>query len=424
MKSNCIELPQEVGKISLRFLDMNGRVREIIIPTDMLDIAAKDGIGFDSSNLGYTDVSKSDMVAIPDIDSLRILQDGDEKLAVFICDLNWPDGRPFTGDPRRMLKKTLKDMDERGFAFHIKPEYEFYLLDSSTMEPVDDAGYIDGKSHASSITNAISREVFKLDIPIQKIHHEVGRGQYEIEPRPYEDTLKAADDHIFIKEIVKGTAEEHGAVATFMPKPSFTEPGSGMHVHITLLKDGKFISLKDSNNEMRGFIGGLLNHAKALTAICCPTVNSYKRLVPGYEAPVYIVWGGDNRSVLVRVPSYGNAEEEKGRAEFRAGDASGNFYLMLNSLLVAGMDGVDNEMDPGHHMEEDLFEMDPEEISKLGIEMLPENLGEALVCLENDTLLKESMGELYEHYMVLKRREWRKFNSAVTDWEFTEYLDC
>ncbi len=420
MKLENIQVPDDVCSISLRFLDMDGGIREIIIPKDMLDIAAQDGVGFDSSNLGYSDVSQSDMVVKPDISTFRLIQDEDESIAIFMCHLYWPDGKPFMGDPRRMLKNTLDVCEKEGIIFHIKPEYEFFILDRETFEPIDGAGYIEGSSLASRITNKIALEIFKLNIPIQKVHHEVGNGQYEIEPRPYEDVLKSADDYALIKEVVKKTAEEHETIATFMAKPLQSEPGSGMHVHITMIKDGKFVT----SEKMKHFIGGLLNHAKGLSAICCPSVNSYKRLVPGFEAPVYIAWGGDNRSVLVRIPSYGNIEEEKGRAEFRAGDASGNFYLMLNSLLVAGMAGLKEGIDPGHHVEQDLFDMDMEDIKKLGIDILPSNLGEALDSLEKDPVVVESLGELYPYYLNHKKKEWRRYKEAVTDWEFEEYLDC
>ncbi len=424
MTSKKVKLPEDIGSVALKFLDLCGKTREIRIPVEMLDTVVKDGMSFDSSNLGYTDVSNSDMVAVPDVDSMHIIEYEYEKVACFNCELHWPDGRLFDGDPRNLLKKTLADMSDKGYSFRIKPEYEFYVLDPETLEPVDDGRYIDGRSQSTMIVNLITRATRRYGIPVEKIHHEVGRGQYEIEPLPYDDPLKAADDFVIIKDIVKRTAEENGFFATFMPKPMEDDPGNGMHVHISVLKDGKFIfTPAELNDKAKGFVGGILQHARALTAVCCPTVNSYKRLVPGYEAPVYISWGGENRSVLVRIPAYGSDESEHGRIEFRAMDASGNFYLMLNSLITVGMKGLNEGLNPGEEVKEDLFELDVTEISKRGIRFLPSTLNEALLCLEEDEMVKKSMGESYPYFMRLKKQEVDGYRKAVTGWELYNYLE-
>ncbi len=424
MNSGRINLLEKVASVALKFMDLEGKTREIRIPSEIADVIVKDGISFDSSNLGFTSVSQSDMVALPDVNSLRYQERNGTKIAVLLCDFYWPDGKPFPGDPRGLLKSTLKSMKDEGFTFRVKPEYEFYLLDPNTLKPVDGGDYIDGHETSSTNIDWIYDAVRGEEFYIQKIHHEVGTGQYEIEPMPYDDPLKAADDFIFIKELVKKAARENGYIATFMPKPLVGEPGSGMHVHISVLKDGEFMfSPGKLNDDARGFVAGLLEHAKALSAICCPTVNSYKRLVPGYEAPVYIAWGGENRSVLVRIPAYGNLEEEKGRIEFRAGDASGNIYLMLNSLILAGMDGLKRSLEPGDELTQDLYKFSLEEILDMGLETLPVSLKEALDCLEEDTVIAGSMCEAYGYYLSLKRDEVREFERAVTDWEMKSYVD-
>ncbi|MFO7792877.1 MAG: glutamine synthetase family protein [Candidatus Saliniplasma sp.] len=419
-----ITVPEDVDSVALRFLDLQGRVREIRIMPDMLGVILEDGMSFDSSNVGFTDVSESDMVAVPDPDSCRVLEYDEEKVAVFLCEMHWPDGSMFKGDPRNLLKSTLNDLKEKGINVRVKPEYEFHLLDKETKEPIDSGRYIDGRSEYTSIIGDLTRLTRKLDMKVEKIHHEAGAGQFEIEPMPYDSTLKAADDFVFVKDLVKREAEKYGAIATFMPKPVMADAGNGMHVHLSLMKDGEYLFSPDElNEEAKGFIGGVLDHAKALSAVCCPTVNSYKRLIPGYEAPVYISWGGENRSVLVRIPAYGNEEESKGRVEFRAGDASTNIYLMLNSLIKAGIDGMEKGLDPGKEVRDDLFKLDEDKIRERGIELLPESLDEALDELEKDELISDSLEESYEHYLRLKRSESRDYKRTVTDWELKKYLE-
>jgi len=419
-----INIPEDVDSVALKFLDLQGRIREIRIMPDMLGVILKDGMSFDSSNVGFTDVSESDMVAVPDPDSCRIMEYDDEKVAVFLCEMHWPDGTLFKGDPRNLLQSTLQELYEQGMNVRVKPEYEFHLLDKETKEPIDTGRYIDGRSEYTGIISNLTKLVRDLDMKVEKIHHEAGHGQFEIEPMPYDDTLKAADDFVFVKDLVKREAEKHGAIATFMPKPVNGDAGNGLHVHLSLMKDGDYLFSPDElNEEAKGFVGGLLEHAKALSAVCCPTVNSYKRLIPGYEAPVYISWGGENRSVLVRIPAYGNEEESKGRIEFRAGDATANIYLMLNSLIKAGLDGMEKGLDPGEEMRDNLFEFSDEEIRERGIKLLPESLDEALNELEKDKVISDSLEDSYEHFLRLKRKESEDFKSTVTDWELDTYLE-
>lgn len=419
-----VDLPEDIDSIALKFLDLKGKAREIRIPPDMLDVALKDGISFDSSNVGFTDVSQSDMVAIPDPDTGKIMHYDEEKLAIFLCDLYWPDGSYFKGDPRYLLGDTIEKLAEKGISVRVKPEYEFHLLDEETFEPIDAGRYIDGRTGYTGIIGKLAKVMKEYDIRVEKIHHEVGKGQYEIEPLPYDSSIKAADEFIFIKEIIKKEARENGYLATFMPKPVVGEAGNGLHVHMSLHKNGEYMfSPGELNEEARGFVGGLLYHAKALSAVCCPTINSYKRIVPGFEAPVYISWGGENRSVLVRIPAYGSEEEEKGRIEFRASDASTNIYLLLNSLITAGMDGIENSIDPGKEVKKNLYGLKEKEIRDMGIDVLPNNLNEALNHLEEDEVIAESMGESLPFYLDLKREEILEFSRDVTDWEMEKYID-
>lgn len=422
--SSDFTLPDDVDSVALKFLDLNGKVREIRIPPDRMDLILEDGISFDSSNVGFTDVSESDMVAITDPSNHKIMEYDGEKIAIFLCEIHWPDGSVFKGDPRNMLKKTVNELAEKGISIKVKPEYEFNLLDEDTMEPIDVGRYIDGRTGYTNLIGKIGKTVEEYDIEVEKVHHEVGKGQYEIEPLPYDDPMKAADDFIFVKELVKKRAQENDCYATFMPKPVVGEPGNGLHVHISLLEDGEYMfSPAELNEEAKGFVGGLLEHAKALSAVCCPTINSYKRLVPGYEAPVYISWGGENRSVLVRIPAYGNKEEAKGRVEFRASDASANIYLLLNSLIQAGMNGIEKGLEPGDEIEENLYDMREHEIQAMGIETLPSNLNEALQELKKDEIVKDSLGKSYEHYLRLKKEEILEFSREVTEWETEKYLE-
>jgi len=422
--SEDIEILDEVDSVALKFLDIQGKPREIRIPPETFDVVKEEGMSFDSSNLGFSDVSQSDMIAVPIPSTMRILDHGTEKVAVFLCEMRWPDGSPFKGDPRYLLRKTMEELSERGIEIHVKPEYEFHLLDRETFEPIDSGHYIDGRTDQTRMIGELSKAMDEYDFSVEKIHHEVAPGQHEIEPLPYDDPLEAADDFLFIREIVKEKAAENGVFATFMPKPLSGEAGNGFHVHMSLFEDGEYMFSSDELNEKSaGFLGGLLDHAEALSAVVSPTINSYKRLVPGYEAPVYISWGGENRSVLVRIPAYGTEEQKKGRIEYRAGDASANIYFMLNSLIRAGMDGMKKSTDPGEEVAEDLFTVEDRNIKDRGIGFLPSSLSEALDELEDDEVIKDSLGESYKHYMRMKRNEVEQFQLEVTDWELRNYLD-
>ncbi len=418
------EIPDNVDSIALKFLDLNGKPREIRVPVERWDGIKEDGMSFDSSNVGFADVSDSDMVAVPEPSTMRITEYGEKKVAAFLCEIYRPDGSRFEGDPRYMLRRTIEELGEEGFEVQVKPEYEFHILDEETLEPFDRGQYIDGRIGYTDMIGEIAGAMREHDFEVEKVHHEGAPGQYEVEPLPYDDPLEAADEFIFIKEAIKRKARENGAYATFMPKPVPGNAGNGLHVHLSLFKDSKHLfSSEEINEEAAGFIAGMLDHAKALSAVLSPTINSYKRLVPGYEAPVYISWGGENRSVLVRIPGYGSSEEKKGRVEYRAGDATANIYLMLNSLIRAGMDGIERSSDPGENIKEDLFEKSEEEIQEMGIDLLPSNLREALDELAKDEVIRDSLGESYEYYKNLKKKEIEEFKRDVTNWELEKYLD-
>lgn len=417
------DLPTDIESIALKFLDLVGQPREIRIPPDKFDSVCKNGVSFDSSSLGLTSVNKSDMVAIPKHDTMRVKEERGKKIAIFLCEIHWPDGSPFRGDPRFLLRDTLETLSERNIHVQVKPEYEFYLFDPETYEPMDEGEYIGTGRDVSQVLGDLSRMLKRYDIKFEKIHHEVGHGQYEVEPVPYKDPIKAADDSLLIKELIKKVARENDAFASFMPKPMIKEPGNGLHVHISLYKGDEYLFSPEKLNESaKGFVGGLLHHAKALSAVCSPTINSYKRLIPGYEAPVYISWGGENRSVLVRIPGYGSEEESKGRVEYRAGDPTANIYLMLNALICAGREGMEKSLDPGKEVTENLYELEEQEIKDRGIEFLPNTLSEALQELKQEDTIKDSLGEAYPSYMRMKRKEVSDFRTNITEWEKEEYL--
>ncbi len=422
-----VEIPQipiDVDSISLRFLNLLGKPCEIRVPKNMMETCINDGISFDSSNLGYTDISRSDMIAIPDVSTMKILRYEKDHIAAFLCDIHQPDGGRFKGDPRYLLKSTLEHYRVKGFTFHVKPEYEFYLLDRETKRPVDTGKYIDGRVDNTKLVGVLTKLLQNYDFGIEKVHHEVGPGQYEIETLPYSEPIKMADDFIIIKELIKKEALNRGILATFMPKPIAYTAGSGFHIHISLFKDGEFrLTTGDLNSYTKGFIGGLLKHAKALSALCLPTINSYKRIIPGYEAPVYISWGSSNRSTLVRIPAYSSSRESKGRIEYRGIDATVNVYLMMNSLICAGMDGIEKGMEPGKEMTENLFDIKDHALEGGLIDHLPTNLNESLVELAKDEVIKESLGEIFEPYVEMKRKEMSAFTKFVTDWELDNYLD-
>ena len=386
-----------IAQVKLLVIDINGHPKFMIIPRDQLEKAVN-GVGIDGSSIpGFTTVNNSDLIAKPDLESVVFLED---EAAIF-CDVEYEDGQLFEGDPRRILKNVLK----KG-KFLVKPELEFFFLRKGV--PLDTYGYMEPGEGLNIVEDAI----YSVDTDIERIHHENGAGQYEIEP-VMAPALKACDNVIILKDVLKQKARLNQVTATFMPKPFLNEAGNGMHLHMVLEKNGE--NLFDGFTEFAlHFIGGLLSHAKGITAICNPIINSYKRLVPHFEAPVYITWGRGNRSALVRIPRGGAS-----RIEYRAPDPSCNPYLALAVIVGAGLDGIEKKIEPPEEITENIFES-----KKTTFDILPSTLGEALLELEKDELVKEILGKyMVEEFIKLKKEEIQTYNTHISQWELDHYMD-
>jgi glutamine synthetase len=358
----------------------------------------------------------------------------------FICDVHTPDGKPFEGDPRHILKKVLKEAEEMGYVYNCGPELEFFIFKPKSengngdLSPVphDVAGYFDysPKDLADDVRKEIVFALTSLGMDVEMSHHEVAPGQHEIDFK-YGDALTQADRCLTFKHVVKCIANKYGLYATFMPKPVFGENGSGMHVHQSLwdikAKKNAFFEASDEyklSPLAKSFVAGQLAHVKGFSAVTAPTVNSYKRLVPGYEAPVYICWAKTNRSALIRIPRYSPGRESATRVELRCPDPSSNPYLAFAVMLKSGLDGVKKKMIPPKPVEEDVYEFDEYKRKEVGIDTLPGSLGEALVELENDKVVSEVLGaHTLPVYLKAKRLEWDSYRIQVTNWELETYLD-
>ena len=434
MQGEILKKAKERGVkyIHLQFMDILGQVKSVMIPFAMLEKALNDGILFDGSSIvGYATIDESDMRAIPDPRTFQILPD-DEHSATMICNIYTSSGNRFEGDPRYTLQKVLKEAEEMGFKFYTGPEFEFFLLKMKDgkplLEPNDYAGYFDygpidqGEKVRSEIIGLLSN----LGYNPEAAHHEVSPGQHEIDLR-YDYALTIADRILTLKAAIKRVALRHNLYATFMPKPFFGINGTGMHVHQSLISlDGRENMFYDPNGKwelsdtLLHYVGGLLSHAEEITAILNSWVNSYKRLVPGYEAPVYISWANLNRSALIRVPA---GREMKTRIELRNPDPAGNPYLQFAAMLAAGLDGIKNKIEPPEPVEQNIFHMSAEERKERGIKSLPESLGEALHHFSRSDLMRETLGEhLFNHFLHVKRKEWEEYRAQVTKWEIDKLL--
>lgn len=426
----------DVKFIRLQFTDIQGIVKDVEIPVTQVQKALNTGISFDGSSIeGFVRIDESDMILHPDVRSFAILPLNPKKgvVARMICDVYTPDGTPFEGDPRYVLKKVIKEAHDMGYTFNVGPELEFFLFEKEngvpTTKPHDYGRYFEfaPADLAEDIRRDIVLTLTDLNFDIEASHHEVAFGQHEIDFK-YGDALATADNVVTFKYVTRAIAKMNGVHATFMPKPIFGENGSGMHVNLSLSKDGKNAFYDpDGNMELSDiafhFIGGLLEHVKGITAISNPLVNSYKRLVPGYEAPVYIAWSGANRSSLIRIPS---ARGHSTRVELRSPDPSCNPYLTFAALLAAGLDGVKNKIDPAElYTEENIFELSACGRDDRGIKTLPGTLMEASNHLENDTLLRNALGEhLHNNLLRYAKAEWDDYRIQVHDWEIKRYLDA
>ena len=423
--------------VQLQFSDLLGVVKSLTIPVAQLEDSLTDGTWFDGSSIeGFTRIQESDMFLKPDVDTYAVipwLMSEDGNTARFICDVYTPDGEPFEGDPRYILKKAMAEAEEMGFEFNTGPELEFFLFKAENglqALPHDRGGYFDlTTDEAYTIRRDMVVALQKFGIHIEASHHEVAIGQHEIDFR-YGNALKTADNAITLRFVLKAIAQKYGLHATFMPKPIFGINGSGMHVHQSLFdKNGNNAFFDDSDNyklsEMAyQFIAGQLAHVEGLIAVLSPTVNSYKRLVPGYEAPVYLSWARTNRSALIRIPRYSKGKEKAVRCELRCPDPTCNVYLAFAVMLKAGLDGIKNKLTPPKPVEENVYHFTDEKLKEMNIGMLPASLWEALQAMEADPISKETLGEhTYAQYLSAKRAEWDEFRLHVTDWEVNKYLE-
>jgi glutamine synthetase len=426
---------KNVEFIRLQFSDIQGIVKNVAVPVTQLGKALKNGISFDGSSIeGFARIQESDMVLRPDISTFCLLpwkaQDGWNQ-ARFICDVQHPNGKPFEGDPRYVLRRMLGVAKEMGYTMNVGPELEFYLFEKqnggSATTPHDFGGYFDlgPIDLAENIRRKIVKALIEMDFTIEASHHEVGKGQHEID-FVYDDALKNADKVVTFKYVTKTIAMMEGLRATFMPKPIYGTAGTGMHCNVSLFR-GDENAFFDPQMPMnisdlaRFFVGGLIEHACAITAIANPLINSYKRLVSGFEAPVYVSWSGPNRSSLIRIPAGRGLST---RLEFRSPDPTCNPYLTFAVILAAGLDGIRRGIDPGEPVDLNVYELTKAEREARGIRTLPANLKEALDYLEEDKVVRDALGDhVFNNIMRLGNLEWEAYNTWVHEWEIERYIN-
>jgi len=420
--------------IDLWFSDVLGSVKNVTIPVTELHKALKDGIWFDGSSIeGFGRIFESDMYLRPDPKTFAIIPWGEEQTARFICDVFGPDHTPAPVDPRGVLRRVLARLTKQNMQFMVGAELEFYLFQRNGAEinplPHDRVGYFDlGGDLALRIRKQMSQRLTEFGIAIEAGHHEVGKSQHEID-LVYTNALQVADNIITARMVIKRVAEEHGLYATFMPKPIFEFAGNGMHIHQSIFKNGRnlFADPRDRYGLSKmayGYLAGILKHIKEISAVVSPLVNSYKRLVSGYEAPVYICWGQMNRSALVRVPRISRNREKSTRLELRSPDPSANPYLLFALALSSGLDGIESKLRAPSAVEENVYKIEPMDLSGKGIDVLPRSLSEALQYFHKSALVKETLGELlFERYYGIKSREYAEYATQVSKWEIDKYLE-
>jgi glutamine synthetase len=416
------------------FTDIEGHLKSFAITPSEMEGALDDGMGFDGSSItGFNAIEESDMVAIPDPTSFRVMprREGEAKVARMICDIVKPDGEPYEGDPRYVLRLALERMQSLGFdTFNIGPELEYFLFkDNQGTETLDEGGYfaMTALDAATELRNETIKALEEVGIGIEYHHHEVAPSQHEIDMR-YASALEMADQTVTYRLIVKEVAAKNGVYATFMPKPLFGENGSGMHTHMSLFSDGRnrFFDGDDTHHLStvgKQFIAGLLRHARELAPVFAQWVNSYKRLVPGFEAPVYVAWSQRNRSALIRIPLYKPGSEQATRAEIRCPDPACNPYLTFAALLHAGLEGIEKGYELEDPMDSNLYHLTAEERRERGIVSLPETLGEAIDEFSSSELMRRAFGDhIFDNYVKLKRKEWDEYRVQLTQWELDRYL--
>ena len=430
---------ERVQFVQLQFTDLNGLLKGVTIPVSKLAGALEDGLWFDGSSIeGFTRIFESDMYLKLDPDTFSLIpwtRTGDQPIvARVICDVYMPDGKPFEGDPRFILKQQIERARKMGLTYMVGPELEFFLFRKENGKllplPHDTAGYFDQTTDlAVEIRQEMTDMLYGFGIDVEALHHEVAVGQHEIDFH-YGNALAIADQAITLKFTLKYVAAHHNLHATFMPKPISGINGSGMHVHQSLFSpEGKnlFFDPKDDyhlSKMAKSFIMGQLTHIRAMNAILNPTINSYKRLVVGYEAPVYIAWGQRNRSALMRIPRYTPGREKAVRAELRCPDPTANPYLAFAVMLAAGLDGIEEKMVPPPPVEENIYEFTEQEAKKRKIGVLSKDIMEALAHLEKDDVVRGALGEFaFSKFKDLKNQEWDEYRMQVSGWEIEQYLE-
>lgn len=426
-----------VRLISLQFTDVSGTIKSVTIPVERLPGAIHDGVWFDGSSIeGFTRIFESDMLLYPDGATYRVLPwtSQERRVARVTCDVHRPGGEPFEGDPRYVLKQLVKRAAEMGYRYFTGSELEFFVFRRDekgqiTTELNDYGSYFDSNQgdSISTMRDEMMAALEQMGMQVETAHHEVAPSQHEINIQ-FAEALASADNAVNLRYTIKAIAHKHGLYATFMPKPLQHVNGSGMHTHQSLFRLDGTNAFHDPGRRYglsvlgQQFIAGQLAHARGMSAILAPTVNSYKRLVPGFEAPVYVCWGQRNRSALIRIPLHsGNADST--RAELRCPDPSANPYLAYAVMLAAGLDGIERGLAPPEPIDENAYEFSPEDRQKYDVSTLPGSLGEALVELEADPVIRSALGEhIYHWFMRAKRQEWDEYRTSVTQWELDRYL--
>jgi glutamine synthetase len=429
---------RDIRFIRLWFTDILGQLKSFSINAEELDDAFEGGMGFDGSSItGFNAIEESDMIAMPEVSTFAVLPWRPQAQGVgrMFCDVVTPSREPYEGDPRHVLRRALERAESLGFdAFNVGPELEYFYFRSArppagAPEVLDEGGYFDLTTldAGSDVRRETVLALEQLGIHVEYTHHEVGPSQHEIDMR-YANALKMADDTMTYRITVKEYAMKYGWHATFMPKPLFGENGSGMHTHQSLFKEGRnaFFDADDQyylSPVGKAFIAGQLKHAREICSIFAQWVNSYKRLVPGFEAPVYCAWSRRNRSALVRVPLYHPGKEQATRAEIRCPDPACNPYLTFAALLAAGLEGIEKGYELPEPMEKNLYHLSPDDRKRLGIEQLPETLGEAIELTAESELVLRTFGEhIFNRYVEIKRQEWEDYRVQVSQWELDRYL--
>jgi glutamine synthetase len=425
---------RDIRFVRLWFTDVLGMLKSVAITSSELEGAFAEGIGFDGSAVdGFARVQESDMLAVPDAGTFQVLPwrtDEDTGVARMFCDIRTPEGEPFTADPRQVLRRNLARAADMGFSFYVHPEMEFFLFKGpNDPTPLDNGGYFD--LTPMDVQSDFRREAIQtleaMGISVEYSHHEVAPSQHEIDLR-YADALTMADNLMTYRLVVKEVAMRRGIYATFMPKPLAEHWGSAMHTHVSLF-DGDTNAFYDETDPYhlspvaKQFIAGLLTHAREITAVCCQWVNSYKRLVPGFEAPVYVSWGRHNRSSLVRIPMYKPKKGSSARIEYRVPDPACNPYLAFSVILAAGLRGIEKRYELPPEAEDNIYELTDAERRAAGIGSLPHNLDGALRAMEESELVAEALGEhVFDFFLRNKRVEWDDYRSQVTPYEVSKYL--